>query len=242
MDIGGLDTAGRGIRPLSRAPRGDIFRGRAADTKRKQRGILFWRVRRSCPGIVRNQPDRPWSFDGTVSGGTLYEYTGVEQPGEAGEREPYLVGVEGGVGSRTLISRCGTRLGSSAHEEALENSMCNAISASGERVFFTAVECPSGPAVNELYARLTDGEASETLSTSEPPLSGPGVIPGRLCTGPCSEAENEENRHTRASATFRGASRDGSKAFFTIEQELLPGARGDNLYEDELSGSGRSLQ
>ena len=52
-----------------------------------------------------------WPFDATASGGTLYEYVGVEQPGEV--REPHLVGVEGGRESTALISQCGTRLGSS---------------------------------------------------------------------------------------------------------------------------------
>jgi len=195
-------------------------------------------------------PASRWSFDGTAaSGGTLYEYTGVEQPGET--REPSLVGVEGGRDSRALISRCGTRLGSGSTEEGAPGfgSVYNAISASGGRVFFTAMgahrdECGlQQPPVDEVFVREAMPSPAEARSPEMRtlPISCP---PAPL--SPC------------ADANFEGASRDGSKVFFTSTGEFLPGASEDrvdsarecaattepggcNLYEDELTGSGASL-
>jgi hypothetical protein len=167
-------------------------------------------------------PGLRWPFDSTVEGrGTLYEYVGVEQPGEG--RAPELVGVNGG--STALISQCGTRLGSSGSEDnEAKGSMYNAISASGERIFFTAVgkdEAPgctgAAPLVGELFAREeSPGEELRTVPISEPSRAEceACVIGGEL-----------------KDAVFQGASLDGSKVFFTTEQELLPGAVGENLYE-----------
>jgi hypothetical protein len=206
-----------------------------------------------------------WPFDETVEGGsTLYEYVGIpstEQEREA--REPLLVGVSGSVGSRALVSRCGTRLGSSTSAER-NGSMDNAISQSGARIFFTAVgaddsEClggpPAQPPVDELLLREetpeTEGRHAEARTV---PISCP--------TTPLSEC---------ADANFEGASQSGTKVFFTSTERLLDGASEDhlsgdsavsvrispteekggcaetkgsggcNLYEDELSGSGSTL-
>jgi hypothetical protein len=203
------------------------YRGASADLSR----VLFSAI----PGFR-------WLFDRTgEEGGTLYEYTGVEQPGEVQPgktREPTLVGVEGGRGSTKLISQCGTRLGSSSSEErARENSglpvrgsMYNAISASGNRVFFTAVgrdEAPGcegeAPPVSELFAR------------EELPLASGELPVGRMRTIPISEPSKEDCEacltvEGLSDAIFQGASQDGSKVYFTTEQELLPGVRGINLF------------
>ena len=192
-----------------------------------------------------------WPFDATSSGGTLYEYVGVEQPGETRERDPDLVGVEGGRGSTALISLCGTRLGSSSTEEESLGSVYNAISASGQRVFFTAIGADHGacgspqPPVDELFVRE---EVPSSVEARPPemrtlPISCPPAPPL-----PC------------ADANFEGASQDGSKIFFTSTGKLVegasedrtsgsarecsattPGGGGCNLYEDEMSESGGSL-
>jgi hypothetical protein len=190
-------------------------------------------------------PGYRWSFDKTIEaekekgeGGTLYEYTGTESPGEVGiesseepKRKPMLVGVNGGLGSTTLISTCGTRLGSSSPEEGKQGSLYNAISASGERIFFTAVgteevhEACEGPQWGELYAReeapRMEGELP-AVDTETIPISEPMEKDCRTCI---------TTENSRAPAVFQGASADGSKVFFTTEQELLPGAKGENLYE-----------
>ncbi len=148
-----------------------------------------------------------------------YAYTGVRAS------EPLLVGVRNSSVLKSdteaqLISDCGTELGS-GHP----GSMYNAVSEEGATVFFTASACAGGvggPAVNELYARI--GGAT-TVSVSEPA--------GQDCEA-CNTTTGLQ------SAVFQGASRDGSRAFFVSEQELLPGAKGTNVYEYDFNGPAAS--
>jgi hypothetical protein len=168
--------------------------------------------------------DDLWPGDKTEEGYfSLYEYVGT------GQAEPRLVGVrnQGPLSGGTinehaeLISQCGTGLGSPG-----EGSTRNAVSSSGDRVYFSARECPKGslgvgPEVTELYAR-SDG--SETVSISEP------------ASGQCAECSTPATRaEGRRPALFEGASSDGSKAFFLSEQDLLSGAAGTSLYEYDWS-------
>jgi Tol biopolymer transport system component len=159
-----------------------------------------------------------------LGGSSLYEYSGVDNSA------PTLVGVSDGGTTRgeqllpkgTLISSCSTFLGSESSLDAYD-----AISADGGTIYFTArghnqEEChnPAAPEVSELYARV--GGIS-TVPISEP-------RPAQ-----CSRCRTEARRP----AEFRGASEDGSKVFFTTEQELLPGTATTNLYEydfDQPSG------
>jgi hypothetical protein len=182
------------------------------------------------------EPGLRWPFDSTIgAGNTLYEYVGIAgTQAEREAREPWLVGVNGGRGSVQLISQCGTRLGSSTKGESPvpSGSTYNAISASGMRIFFTAVgredhECSGEqPPVDELFAR-------EELQQGEPQQ-------GELRTVPISEPTPEacsaciaEPPEGPQDAIFQGASQDGSKVFFTSTQRLLPGASEAeaNLYE-----------
>jgi hypothetical protein len=160
-----------------------------------------------------------WPEDTTVEGQSLYEYAGT------GRTRPALVGVSDGstvVGGEALpdgglISSCSTYLGSEGSRDVY-----NAVSATGEVVFFTARghtsgECGAGvkaPAVSELYARV---DGSETVAVSEPTVA--------QCLT-CKTGEGE-----RRPAEFQGASRDGSKVFFLTTQELFAGDQGTNLYE-----------
>jgi hypothetical protein len=169
-----------------------------------------------------------WPGDTTMADDqSLYEYVGT------GEREPVLVGVsnEGSVvgaaaregkeyanEASDLISRCGTGLGGNA----AGGPMTDAVSASGGIVYFTALACGEAPLVNELYARV-DGE--RTVDISEPTRGAGGDCAACL---PGSE---------RYPAVYRGASEDGSEVFFTSEQELLPGATGNSLYEYDFDAS-----
>jgi hypothetical protein len=160
-----------------------------------------------------------WPGDTTKIGEkSLYEYVYNIYTG-APDAEPTLVGVanEGTLKSDTeahLISNCGTELGSGEG-----NSEYNAVSENGESVFFTARECPGGPAVNELYARIA---GTSTVNISEP-----------------SEEDCKACDTTTApggpGASFQGASQAGEKAFFLTEQELLPGQAGKNLYEYDFN-------
>jgi hypothetical protein len=147
---------------------------------------------------------------------TLYEYVGT------GNKQPHLVGVDAQGG---VISDCGTELGSWTGDKY------NAVSASGETLFFTAQghsdnECNAAvaaPEVSELYARLN---GIETVAVSEPS--------SRQCNT-CDET-------VKMPAEFAGASEDGSKVFFLTEQELLSGDSTMNLYEYDFGNpSGKKV-
>jgi hypothetical protein len=190
-----------------------------------------------------------WPFDNTVGSGTsLYEYV------DTGNTTPSLVGVVGGAKSTELLSQCGTGLGSYGLFGE-RGSVYNAISASGTRIFFNAKgidDEPCGgvePSVDELLIREEPSPGQQvTVPISEPSTQS--------C--PSSEPLSAQCRDTR----FEGASKDGSKVFFTSTRALAEGASEDserddsaakgcsetmpeksgcNLYEDELSGSGSTL-
>ncbi len=167
---------------------------------------------------------------------SLYEYvyTGAE------DREPVLVGVRNRGpldGSphvdehAELISQCGIELGDTTRR-SVTYSAYNAVSASGEAVFFTAQACGGGPAVDELYARI-DGES--TVSLSEPVLLPAG--------SECSESEPCHGAEPKP-AIFEGASEDGSCVFFLSEQPLVNGApdEGMKLYEERLNVKAAQLE
>ena len=171
--------------------------------------------------LFSTEPGYRWPFDETAgSASTLYEYTGT------GNSAPSLVGVSGGAGSNELISQCGTLLGSSGLGGS-KGSVYNAISASGARVFFTAIgadeeECGGHqPPIDELLAR-EEGPTREmrTVAISEP---SPEDCSACIATPPGGLQD----------AVYQGASQDGSEVFFTSAQKLLPEAdQGTmNLYE-----------
>ncbi len=138
------------------------------------------------------------SFDHTTSGGSLYEYSGT------GRSEPILVGVMGAEkGSEDLVGTCGTELGSGG-----SGSMYNALSVSGEAVFFTVEPCEGTEEVAEVYERLrgalTSPGAAETVDVS-----------ASECTSGCGGVSGKE---------FEGASEDGERVYFTSTQQLTDGA------------------
>ena len=101
-------------------------------------------------------------------------------------------------------------------------SSYQAISTSGQIVYFTA--CPSNieGGVNEIYARV---DATSTITISSP-------SPSQCVT--CNQ--------TPASAAFEGASPDGSEAFFMTSQPLVSGdekgtGTGNDLYEYDFDNS-----
>jgi hypothetical protein len=180
--------------------------------------------------------DDVWPGDMTEQGEgfqSLYEYVGT------GNSEPTLVGVKNAgrlEGSpyvnegAELIGACGTSLGFPFA------SSYNAVSATGETVFFTVMACGSGPPVNTLYARVSQ---EHTVAISQPqrpisPQQGNGSGP-QECDAACEAAPPAE-------AIFQGAAKDGSKVFFTTTQSLLNGdeageGSGNDLYEAQLEGA-----
>ncbi len=190
-----------------------------------------------------------WPSDATVgSRPSLYEYVGTDNVA------PSLVGVIGEGEKAELVSQCGTGLGSFGLFRA-RGSMYNAISASGTRIFFAAIgaddEACGGmqPSVDELLMREEASSGQRTTVAISEPL--PSSCPG-------SELPSSQCRDAR----FEGASRDGSKLFFTSTRALAEGASEDNtgadsasggcasttglggcnLYEDELNGAGPALR
>ncbi len=155
----------------------------------------------------------------------LFEYTGT------GDSVPSLVGVSGGLGSTDLISACSTYMD---HTRTLGE-----VSADGRTVYFTAEGCGSGTGVNagtpvpvnELFARVDNNETgAHTVAISQPSAIQPAPPNNECITPAC--VENTTNTAQFRAALFTGASSDGSKAFFTSEQQLTDNASegSDNLY------------
>jgi hypothetical protein len=150
------------------------------------------------------------------SGRTVYEYAGAGH-------EPFLVAVSGKQGSTALISRCRSELG--ADEDFGGND--SALSADGRTVYFTALPCATGSGENagkevpadELYARV-DGEVEGKAHTVH--ISAPQCGAG--------EAAKEKACRSAlpANASFQGASRDGSLAYFASTRQLTDEASEDS--------------
>jgi hypothetical protein len=170
-----------------------------------------------------------WSGDSTVEAApegperlSLYEYHGTA----GGEPVLVAVGNEGTAPWRSdaahmnegaeLISKCGANF--------------DAISSSGERVFFTALHeegCTgSQPEVDELYARVN---GSHTVAISEPSKADCAECDTTVCR-PCSPPGSS------AEASLVGAAEDGTKVYFTTGQPLLAGASGKSLYVYDFDG------
>lgn len=176
--------------------------------------ILFTMFNNHWPGdATPNGPPETGDLGG-FEHPSLYEYAGT------GNTAPTLVGVSGGLGSTSLISECGTEVGPPRENNGLpsRDRWRNSISTTAAIVFFTALECGSSPAVNELYARIDGGEVTaHTVAISEP--------------SPADCAACDIEAGVLAGATFQGASADGSKVFFTTRQPLLGEDTSENLYE-----------
>ncbi|HEY1688722.1 MAG TPA: hypothetical protein VGF95_07630 [Solirubrobacteraceae bacterium] len=157
-------------------------------------------------GDVRLLPNdtavQPAEFPSELTG--LYEITGIG----TGEAALHLVNVDN---NGEQIGTLSPKLGNSWGEGISRGRSYHAISADGSTIFFEAT--PSG-GVQTLYARI---DAAHTVSISEPSVADCG--------------ECQTGASLQRPAEFQGASADGTKVFFTTEQELLPGRSGRNLYE-----------
>jgi hypothetical protein len=140
----------------------------------------------------------------------------------AEETQPGLVDLYGWSGGQLrlvnvddegkLLNQCGAKLGGAAEAERGSGNAINAVSPDGSRVFFVSPavsELPGCPQA-QLYMRV-DGR--ETVEVSAP----------QGLTVPLSE---------RGRARYVGASRDGSRVYFTTATVLTPeGGSGALLYE-----------
>ncbi len=219
-DIGPVWPATLGPDPTEEGSSYTVL-GAASDASR---GVVF----------TIGEPSLLWPGDTTIKTPSLYEYEGACGGGvECGTREPALVGVSGGTGSTQLIGQCGTTLGGAS---VFRGSEYNAVSESGQTIFFTAEAdsqslssastgawassstCTSGsatgtaPPTNELYARVG---GSQTVW-----VSAPHCTPTSACHNIETEPYTAEATSKEAAVIFEGASADGSKVFFTTTQQL----------------------
>lgn len=165
---------------------------------------------------------------------SLYEYAGASpEPELVGVRNATSLAVAAAEQHKThineaaeLISHCGTALGGIVGQVRSANTedTYNAVSSSGDVVYFSVVPCEAGaPEVGEVYARIG---RSHTVAISQPTI-GP--------TGDCEHCSLVEPKE----AIFQGASEDGTKAYFLSEEKLFSGTRGEsgvNLYMFNLDG------
>jgi hypothetical protein len=161
--------------------------------------------------VLYSLPGGSWPGDSTSGGSSLYEYV------DTGNLAPLLVGLSHeGNGSTSLVSDCGTDLGLPSGGTDTNRTAVSA--PSGEMVFFTAAACVSGPPVNEIFARVDNGESeAHTVAISEPGKED------------CQACDTEMG--VLQGASFVGASKDGSKVFFTTSQPLLGEDTTENIYE-----------
>ncbi len=159
------------------------------------------------------QSEARWEFDETTGEPfrSLYEYSGTNN------EQPVLVGVGGAggeqKGSRQLLGKCGTLLGSEA-------STYNALADDGERIFFTVRPCAPRPATAEIYGREHGALTS--------PLAAKSVhVSASECTTECG---------TESGKNFEGASEDGSRVFFTSTQKLTDDAIDRTAVGDATQG------
>jgi hypothetical protein len=158
--------------------------------------------------------------------------------------EPPALRFVGLNNSGTLISPgCQEALGFEAEGFALDSlttSAFNAVPANGHEIFFTAnVESGcAGDAYQEgVYQVFVRVGGSRTLEVSRPLQSACGEVP---CGGYAVAS-------SRASASFVGASRDGSRVFFTTRAPLVEADRdqGNDLYMAKIgcpSGEGEACE
>jgi hypothetical protein len=184
----------------------------------------FWKyagASEDLSAVLYEMHEAHWPGDETEPGRpSLYEYVGT------GNRAPLLVGVGGGDGSSSLLSRCGTEISSYIRGTHAPDQ---AISETGGTIYFTALPCNPTPTVQELFARIENGQpGAHTVAISEPSKED------------CVACDTEEA--ARRSATAVGFSKDGSKELFTTTQPLLGGDESNNLYEYDFDAqAGRRI-
>lgn len=163
------------------------------------------------------QAHTPWISEEAAKRYQLYELLNSGRP-----MTPIPVGVNGGPGSTSLISLCGTSFNGNA-----SGKVPGAMSTDGAVVYFTAEACEAArnggveiPA-RTLYARI---DQARTVTISQP-------SPTECNTAACQSSPPQD-------ALFAGASNDGSKAFFLSNQRLMDSAGEEgNLYEYDFDNS-----
>jgi hypothetical protein len=195
----------------------------------------------------------PWLWPGDTtfaSEETLYEYDRSEPGIGLPTSEPKLVGVKNedrlqSNAEAELISECGIVLGGGGSFTG--GRLDRSVSDDGKYLFFTAERgCASTvqPPIKELFARI-DGE--ETAAISNPLPSDCSACLNETTTPTRTQAAEKAKNLSPTLANFVGASKDGTKVFFTSFQELFPGIFGTganpHLYRFDFEApSGQRLE
>jgi hypothetical protein len=174
-----------------------------------------------------------------LQSGGLYEVSAVGSAApqlrlvnmDEGHELPYLAH----EGSETPL------LGDSSQQ--VDGTAYHAVSEDGGRVFFTAE--PAGGGVQSIFARVpcaTGPPRCESLEDGAGPIAGSGreTLDLSRCTAPEPRCEPAQARP----ATFQGASADGSKVFFTTDQQLSAEDKNatTDLYEYDFETPGEPLK
>ncbi len=165
------------------------------------------------PDVFYSMSEAYWPGDTTELGSeSLYEYVGTNNAA------PLLVGVSGGAGSTSLLSKCGTSF--------------DGVSENGDVVLFAAHACALSPRVQALYERIDNGQPdARTIAISEPSKEDCETCDTQAAVQRSAYAATvpvfDSNTHVNVFAV----SKDGSRVFFTTSQPLLGDDESENLYE-----------
>jgi hypothetical protein len=128
----------------------------------------------------------------------------------AGEQTLRLIGVDNAEKPQSIAPNCNVFLGS-VLESGTNQTAFHAVSSSGEEIFFHTCAGPSS-ASQQLFVRLNGERTLEVSRPLNPCVGEENKIPAEV---PC------EGATTRPSASFVGASEDGSRVFFTTTAHLV---------------------
>jgi hypothetical protein len=184
--------------------------------------------------VVQATTTRPALTDGTVDSRITTKTTGpvkslyASTRGPDGQLSVHQVAYRAGA---TMFPTCEVGMGGPNvldHGSILYNQ--NSISSDGQKLFFSTVggsECAE-PGVRRVWAKIGDDDPIDLSASQCPATCGP-----------------EKTAH------FRGASRDGSRVYFSTEQRLLPEDQNplagpdpaqNDLYEYDFNASGQKLR
>jgi hypothetical protein len=120
----------------------------------------------------------------------------------------------------TMFPTCGVNVGGTTIFGTSLTAR-NAVSRDGSKIFFSAL-C-ADPAAKRVWAKIGDADPIDLSASQCPTTCGP-----------------------EQAAVFRGASQDGSRVYFTTEQQLLPEDQDtssqNDLYEYDFNATGQKLR
>ncbi len=163
---------------------------------------------------------RPALTDGTVDSRVTTERSLYASTyGPDGELSVRQVAYRAGA---TMFPSCGVQVGGVYVASGGSRTGRNAVSRDGSKIFFSGA-CPYDPESQRVWAKVGDADPIDLSASQCPAVCGPAAI-----------------------ASFQGASRDGSRVYFTTEQRLLledqDTSNQNDLYEYDFDATGQKLR